>query len=134
MKKRIVKLTESDLENIVKRVIKENEMNEKSSCYETMEGTCNTMYETAIKEGESCMEAYNGMCSEMKGLMNEYKSKCQETAISEGYITEEQIGEQEDKDDEAIEITLDQIAMLLKDGECSCSGQKLKLDLDSDED
>lgn len=29
-----------------------------------------------------------------------------------------------------IEITLDHIAMLLKDGECSCSGQKLVLDLE----
>ena len=37
--------------------------------------------------------------------------------------------EVEDEGD-AIEITLDHIAMLLKDGECSCSGQKLVLDLE----
>jgi len=35
---------------------------------------------------------------------------------------------------EAIKVSLDHIAMLLKDGECSCGGQKLVLDLDSDED
>jgi hypothetical protein len=38
-------------------------------------------------------------------------------------------GEVEEEGD-AIEITLDHIAMLLKDGECSCSGQKLVLDLE----
>ena len=30
---------------------------------------------------------------------------------------------------EGLEITLDQIAMLLKDGECECGGQKLVLNL-----
>jgi len=35
---------------------------------------------------------------------------------------------------EVIKVSLDHIAMLLKDGECSCGGQKLVLDLDSDED
>ena len=33
-----------------------------------------------------------------------------------------------------IEVTLDQIAMLLKDGECSCGGETLKLDLEADHD
>jgi len=65
-----IKLTESDLENIVKRVIAE--------------------------QGEVDMEM-------------------------------------EDEGD-AIKVSLDHIAMLLKDGECSCGGQKLVLDLDSDED
>ena len=35
-----------------------------------------------------------------------------------------------EEEGDAIEITLDHIAMLLKDGECSCSGQKLVLDLE----
>jgi len=34
---------------------------------------------------------------------------------------------------EAIKVSLDHIAMLLKDGECSCSGQKLVLDLEGGE-
>ena len=34
---------------------------------------------------------------------------------------------------ESIKVSLDHIAMLLKDGECSCGGQKLVLDLDGDE-
>jgi hypothetical protein len=67
-----IKLTESDLENIVKRVIAEQE------------------------------EVDMGMEMEDEG--------------------------------EAIKVSLDHIAMLLKDGECSCGGQKLVLDLDSDED
>lgn len=37
--------------------------------------------------------------------------------------------EVEDEGD-VIEITLDHIAMLLRDGECSCGGQKLVLDLE----
>lgn len=125
---KIIKLKESDLENIVKRVLQENEMNEKSSCYETMEGTCNTMYESALKEGKNCMEAYESMCSEMNTLMEDYRKKCQEAAVNEGFINEEDISEEDDID--AIEIGLDHIAMLLKDGECSCSGQKLVLDLE----
>ena len=35
---------------------------------------------------------------------------------------------------EAIKVSLDHIAMLLKDGECSCGGQKLVLDLEGGED
>jgi len=70
MSKKIIKLTESDLENIVRRVISEQD------------------------ELDIDMDVEN-----------------------------------EDEDD-AIEITLEHIAMLLKDGECSCSGQKLVLDLD----
>jgi len=38
----------------------------------------------------------------------------------------------EDNDD-SIMVSLDHIAMLLKDGECSCSGQKLVLDLEGGE-
>ena len=132
-----IRLTESDLENIVKRVLQENEVTEKSSCYETMEGTCGTMYETALKEGSNCMEAYESMCNEMNTLMEDYKKKCQEAAIKEGYMKEEDINEQgdiKDVDNDEIDISLDHIAMLLKDGECSCGGQKLVLDLDSDED
>ena len=34
---------------------------------------------------------------------------------------------------EAIKVSLDHIAMLLKDSECSCSGQKLVLDLEGGE-
>ena len=34
---------------------------------------------------------------------------------------------------EAIKVSLDHIAMLLKDGECSCGGQKLVLDLEGGE-
>ena len=34
---------------------------------------------------------------------------------------------------EVIKVSLDHIAMLLKDGECSCSGQKLVLDLEGGE-
>ena len=63
-----IRLTESDLENIVKRVIAE--------------------------QGEIDMEMEMG---------------------DEG---------------EAIKVSLDHIAMLLKDGECSCGGQKLVLDLE----
>ena len=72
MAKRIIKLTESDLEKIVKR---------------------------AIKEGEK----YEGE-----------------------YTEEEMMGDEGD----AIMVSLDHIAMLLKDGECSCGGQKLVLDLE----
>lgn len=39
----------------------------------------------------------------------------------------------EDNDD-SIMVSLDHIAMLLKDGECSCGGQKLVLDLEGGED
>jgi len=67
-----IRLTESDLENIVKRVIAE--------------------------QGEIDMEM-----------------------------------EMEDEG-EAIKVSLDHIAMLLKDGECSCGGQKLVLDLEGGED
>lgn len=133
MNKKVVRLTESDLENIVRRVLEENEMTEKSTCYETMEGTCNTMYETALKEGKTCMEAYKSMCGEMETLMEEYKTKCEEAALSEGYLTENDLYEEEEGGDE-IEVTLDQIAMLLKDGECSCGGETLKLDLEADHD
>ena len=35
---------------------------------------------------------------------------------------------------ESIKVSLDHIAMLLKDGECSCGGQKLVLDLEGGED
>jgi hypothetical protein len=66
-----IRLTESDLENIVKRVIAE--------------------------QGEIDMEM-----------------------------------EMEDEG-EAIKVSLDHIAMLLKDGECSCGGQKLVLDLEGGE-
>ena len=38
----------------------------------------------------------------------------------------------EDNDD-SIMVSLDHIAMLLKDGECSCGGQKLVLDLEGGE-
>jgi hypothetical protein len=72
MAKRIIKLTESDLEKIVKR---------------------------AIKEGEK----YEGE-----------------------YTEEEMMGDEGD----SIMVSLDHIAMLLKDGECSCGGQKLVLDLE----
>ena len=34
---------------------------------------------------------------------------------------------------EVIKVSLDHIAMLLKDGECSCGGQKLVLDLEGGE-
>lgn len=71
MSKKIIKLTESDLENIVRRVISE--------------------------QGEVEMDM--------------------------------EVGDEEEEGD-AIEVTLEHIAMLLKDGECSCSGQKLVLDLD----
>jgi hypothetical protein len=134
MNKKVVRLTESDLENIVRRVLQENDMTEKSSCYETMEGTCNTMYESALNEGKNCMEAYKSMCGEMNTLMEEYKTKCQEVALSEGYINEEDINEQEEDGGDEIEITLDQIAMLLKDGECSCGGETLVLDLEGGHD
>lgn len=133
MSKKVVRLTESDLENIVRRVLQENEMAEKSSCYETMEGTCGTMYEAAMKEGKNCMEAYKSMCGEMETLMEEYKTKCEEAALSEGYLNESDLYEEEEGGDE-IEVTLDQIAMLLKDGECSCGGETLKLDLEADHD
>jgi hypothetical protein len=44
------------------------------------------------------------------------------------------VSEQEELDgDDSIELTLDHIAMLLKDGECSCSGQKLTLSLEGGE-
>jgi hypothetical protein len=69
---KIIKLKESDLENIVKRVLAE--------------------------QGEVEMDM------------------------------DMEVGDEEEGD--AIEITLDHIAMLLKDGECSCSGQKLVLDLE----
>ena len=134
MNKKVVRLTESDLENIVRRVLQENEMSEKSSCYETMEGTCGSMYEAAMKEGKNCMEAYKSMCGEMETLMEEYKTKCEEAALSEGYINEEDINEQEEDGGDEIEITLDQIAMLLKDGECSCGGETLVLDLEGGHD
>ena len=132
MNKKVVRLTESDLENIVRRVLQENEMSEKSSCYETMEGTCGSMYESALKEGKNCMEAYKSMCGEMNTLMEEYKSKCQEAALSEGYLNEEDMHEEEGGDE--IEVTLDQVAMLLKDGECSCGGETLVLDLEGGHD
>ena len=139
MNKKVVRLKESDLENIVRRVLKESEMAEKSSCYETMEGTCGSMYEAALSEGKDCMEAYKSMCGEMNTLMEEYKTKCQESALSEGYLKEEDINEQEEiGGGDEIEVTLDQVAMLLKDGECSCGGETLVLDLegghDDDED
>jgi len=74
MAKKIIKLTESDLENIVKRVLMEEEHNDI------------------------------------------------------------EVNEQEDlESDDSIELTLDHIAMLLKDGECSCSGQKLTLSLGGSE-
>ncbi len=131
MNKKVVRLKESDLENIVRRVLKENEMTEKSSCYETMEGTCGSMYEAALSEGKDCMEAYKSMCGEMNTLMEEYKTKCQESALSEGYLKEEDINEQEEiGGGDEIEVTLDQVAMLLKDGECSCGGETLVLDLE----
>ena len=131
MNKKVIRLKESDLENIVRRVLQENEMNEKSSCYETMEGTCGSMYEAALGEGKNCMEAYKSMCGEMNTLMEEYKSKCQESALSEGYLKEEDINEQEESGEgDEIEVTLDQVAMLLKDGECSCGGETLVLDLE----
>lgn len=131
MNKKVVRLTESDLENIVRRVLQENEMSEKSSCYETMEGTCGSMYEAALSEGKNCMEAYKSMCGEMNTLMEEYKTKCQESALSEGYLKEEDINEQEEfGGGDEIEVTLDQVAMLLKDGECSCGGETLVLDLE----
>ena len=38
-----------------------------------------------------------------------------------------------DDEGEAIKVSLDHIAMLLKDGECSCGGQKLVLDLEGGE-
>jgi hypothetical protein len=76
MAKRIIKLTESDLEKIVKR---------------------------AIKEGEK----YEGE-----------------------YTEEEMMGDEGD----SIMVSLDHIAMLLKDGECSCGGQKLVLDLEGGDD
>ena len=69
---KIIKLKESDLENIVKRVLAE--------------------------QGEVEMDM------------------------------DMEVGDEEEGD--VIEITLDHIAMLLKDGECSCSGQKLVLDLE----
>lgn len=72
MAKKIIKLTESDLENIVKRVISEQD----------------------------------------------------ELDMDMGMEVEDE------EEGDAIEITLDHIAMLLKDGECSCSGQKLVLNLD----
>lgn len=74
MAKKIIKLTESDLENIVKRVLMEEEHND--------------------------------------------------VEVSE----QEELGV-----DDSIELTLDHIAMLLKDGECSCSGQKLTLSLEGGE-
>ncbi len=43
MGKKVIRLSESDLENIVRRVLQENEMSEKSSCYETMDGNCGAM-------------------------------------------------------------------------------------------
>ena len=134
MNKKVVRLTESDLENIVRRVLQENEMSEKSSCYETMEGTCGSMYESALKEGKNCMEAYKSMCGEMNTLMEEYKSKCQEAALSEGYLNEEDMHEEEGGGGDGIEVTLDQVAMLLKDGECSCGGETLVLDLEGGHD
>ncbi len=77
MNKKIIRLKESDLENIVKRVLIESEHNEQ-------------------------------MGDEM------------ETEVDMDVET----------DEESLDITLDQIAMLLKDGECSCSGQKLVLNLE----
>ena len=70
----------------------------------------------------------------METLMEEYKTKCEEAALSEGYINEEDINEQEEDGGDEIEITLDQIAMLLKDGECSCGGETLVLDLEGGHD
>ena len=68
---KIIKLKESDLENIVKRVLAE--------------------------QGEVEMDMDMEVSDEEEG--------------------------------DAIEITLDHIAMLLKDGECDCGGQKLVLNL-----
>lgn len=43
---------------------------------------------------------------------------------------EVEMGMEVEDEGDVIEVTLDHIAMLLKDGECSCSGQKLVLDLE----
>jgi len=43
------------------------------------------------------------------------------------------MGMEVEDEGEAIKVSLDHIAMLLKDGECSCGGQKLVLDLEGGE-
>lgn len=84
-----------------------NEADEKKSMVmEMMEKCCEAMYEAACMEGANCMESYGTMCESLGEMMEAYKGKCQETAISEGWISEEEEIEEEtyfqvmDDDDE----------------------------------
>jgi hypothetical protein len=71
-----------------------NESEEKKSKLQDMLSECGTMmYEIACMEGKGCMESYNGMCESVNQMMETYGKKCQETALNEGWMTEEELNE-----------------------------------------
>jgi hypothetical protein len=71
-----------------------NESEEKKSKLQDMLSECGTMmYEIACMEGKECMESYNGMCESVNEMMETYGKKCQETALNEGWMTEEELNE-----------------------------------------
>jgi hypothetical protein len=73
-----------------------NESEEKKSMVmEMMEKCCEAMYEAACLEGTNCMESYGTMSESLTEMMETYKGKCQETAITEGWISEEEEIEEE---------------------------------------
>jgi len=71
-----------------------NESKEKQEQCESYMNECGSMmYEVACLEGANCMESYKKMCESMGAIMEEYGKKCQETALTEGWISEEDIQE-----------------------------------------
>lgn len=71
-----------------------NESEEKKNKLQQMLDECGSMmYEIACMEGESCLESYKGMCESVNEMMESYGQKCQETALTEGWTTEEELNE-----------------------------------------
>lgn len=71
-----------------------NESEEKKSKLQQMLDECGSMmYEIACMEGESCLESYNSMCESVNEMMETYGQKCKDTALNEGWTSEEELNE-----------------------------------------